>query len=198
MSNLIRIFVAVIIGDKLVDRIHKTQSRLKKLAPELKWVNPDNFHLTVKFLGEIPENTLENVYSAVEKAALEAKCFDLAFQGIGVFGSSANPRVVWAGISEGMKELSSLASSVEKSLMVYDFPPEDRPFKAHLTLARSGKEEKTQSDQFRAAVKDGADLKFGSVRVDSLVVMMSELKPNGPKYTPLKTFMLGVSERSDV
>lgn len=196
MSNLIRIFVAVTIGDKLVDKIHRTQSRLKKLAPGLKWVSPDNFHLTVKFLGEIPENTLDDVFSAVAEAASEAKCFDLAFKGVGVFGNPVNPRVVWASISEGSKEMADLASSVESRLAKCGFPEEDRPFKAHLTLARSGREDKKQSEQFRAAIKDGADLQFGSVRVDSVVVMQSELRPTGSKYTPLKIFSFGVSEES--
>jgi 2'-5' RNA ligase len=190
LPDLIRAFVAVLIDPVVVDAVYSTQRRLSEIAPQLKWVNSSNFHLTVKFLGEIPDKSLQNVFDAVIKSADEAEPFDLNFKGIGVFGSAAKPRVVWVGTTEGAEQLGSLAESVDKHLQSVGFAGEERSFKAHLTLARSGREEKALPEEFRSAIKDSAELEFGKSRVDSLVVMRSELRPGGPKYTPMGVFKL--------
>ena len=190
MPDLIRTFVAVLIDPAVVDAVYSTQRRLSEIAPQLKWVNSANFHLTVKFLGEIPDKSLQNVFDAVIKSANEAEPFDLSFSGVGVFGSPIKPRVVWVGITEGAEQLGSLAESVDMHLQTVGFAGEERPFKAHLTLARSGREEKSMPEVFRSAIRESAGLEFGKSRVDSLVVMRSELRPNGPKYTPMGVFKL--------
>ncbi len=102
----------------------------------VKWVNPKSIHLTLKFLGDIPERQLVDITSALAGATEGLTYFDLKLEGIGAFPGLKAPRVVWAGIGGDISKLMKLQKQVEQSLVPLGFTPEKREFSAHLTLGR--------------------------------------------------------------
>jgi len=178
--NFIRTFVAISIARDIRSRISDVQEQAKKLAPDVKWVKPELFHITLKFLGNVREDELARVFVAIDEAAAGHSPFDLSFSGMGSFGS----RVVWVGTAQGRDELRALAKSVEDSLARVGFPREEKAFKAHLTIGRV-RENRRLPSEFSSGIEkiDASDL--GSQRVESIVVMQSDLQRDGPVYSPM-------------
>lgn len=181
---VIRTFVAVLIAEDLKANIAKVQEQVKKLAPDVKWVTPENFHVTIKFLGNVREDALSQVFSAVNEAAEKLAPFEMSFSGLGVFPNAAKARVVWVGIDQGCDELRRLADVVDKNLARLGYPKEDRAFKAHVTIGRVKEGKRLPGDVARSFEEiDAGDL--GSQRVESIAVMQSELLREGPVYSPM-------------
>ena len=181
--TVIRTFVAVLIAEEIRDKISEAQEALKQLAPRINWVAPGNFHVTLKFLGNVHEDSLPDLCSAVEKAVEGLKPFDIAFGDLGAFPNPRSARVVWAGIREGGKALSSLAGAVEDELAELGFEREDRPFRAHVTIGRV-KDSKTLG-RLAEGIKEVNAQDLGAQRVESVCIMQSELLREGPRYSPL-------------
>lgn len=178
--KVIRTFVALSITPDIRSRISDVQEQAKRLAPDVKWVKPELFHVTLKFLGNVREDELARVFSAVDEAAATHSPFDLSLSGLGSFGS----RVVWVGIERGRDELRALARSVEDSLARAGFPRDEKGFKAHMTIGRARENHKLPNE-FAGGIEeiDASDL--GSQRVESIVVMQSDLQRDGPVYSPM-------------
>jgi 2'-5' RNA ligase len=181
--KVIRTFVAVLSAQELRDRIAKVQEQVKKLAPDVKWVAPENFHVTLKFLGSVREEELLRVFSAVDEAVSAIPAFDISFSGLGAFPNPAKARVVWVGIENGREELRALADSVDASLARLGFAKEERGFKAHITIGRV-KDGRLPSE-FVNGIKEINASNLGSQRVTGVAVMQSELHKEGPAYSPL-------------
>jgi len=190
--KVIRTFVAILITDDLRRNISEVQARLKKLAPDVKWVAPKNFHVTLKFLGNILEDDLPDVYDAVEEAAKMLAPFDLSLEGLGAFPSPLKAKVVWVGIKDGRDKLIALASAVENNLADLGYEKEDRPFAAHITIGR------VRQSKFLAKLAEGIDKvdsdDLGTQQVLSVAVMQSEILREGPIYSPLKLIKLSGGE----
>ena len=182
--QVVRTFVAVSLADELRKRVSEVQEQVKKLAPDVKWVARDNLHVTLKFLGDVREDALGGVFSAVEEAAGASAPFELSISGLGAFPNARNARVVWVGIEQGREQLVALASAVDAKLSKLGFPKEEREFKSHITIGRV-KTSRLLDDLARGIGEiDAADV--GSQVVSSVVVMQSDLRPDGPIYTPLR------------
>jgi len=185
MQNLkvIRTFVAVPIDKEIRQRISEVQERVKKLTRNVKWVEPDNFHVTLKFLGNVPEDQVPQISAALDEVSSKVPAFALSVKGIGAFPKLERARVVWIGIEEGREELIRLAREVEESLSRLRFEKENKPFKAHITIGRV--KEGKPADGLAEGIReiDAGDL--GRQNVSSVVLMRSELKPDGPVYSPL-------------
>jgi len=186
--KVIRTFVAVLIDDDLRRRIAGVQDQLKRLAPDVKWVAPENLHVTMKFLGDVREDMLPDVFAAVEKAAGGFSPFDVSVSGLGAFPSPSRARVVWVGLGDGWEQLRDLASAVEANLAALGFAREDKEFKAHITIGR------VKFSRFLDRLAEGfGEVESGGLGVQSvasIAVMRSELRPSGPVYTPLKMIPL--------
>jgi len=182
--DVIRTFVAVLISDDLKKRIFEAQELLRKLAPDVKWVAPECFHVTMKFLGDVRREQLPLVYSAVEDAASSFRPFDVSISGLGAFPSPSRARVVWARIDEGREQLARLAASIEESLAGLGFEREDKSFKAHITIGRVKMSRSLDALAAGIGKIDAADL--GRQRVTGVTVMKSDLQRQGPVYSPLK------------
>ncbi|MCL5103722.1 MAG: RNA 2',3'-cyclic phosphodiesterase [Armatimonadetes bacterium] len=187
--KVIRTFVAVLIDEGIRRRIAEVQEQLKKFAVGVKWVAPENLHITLKFLGDVREDELPRVHAAVGDAVKGMPRFEMSFGGLGAFPNLARARVVWVGIEDGREELRELAARVDENLAKLGFEKEDRPFRAHVTIGR---------------VKDGGSVsglalgieeidarELGSQQVLSVAVMESELSGKGPVYSPLSESKLG-------
>ena len=130
-----RLFVAVDVPDDVRDALAAAVEPFRDSMPGARWTPPENWHVTLKFLGIAPAAELEGIVEAVREAAAEHTAFRARVEGVGAFPSARKTRVVWAGITDRHGELAALARSVDRELE-FGFPKEERPFSGHLTLAR--------------------------------------------------------------
>jgi RNA 2',3'-cyclic 3'-phosphodiesterase len=165
--------------------------RLRAQARGVGWVAPENLHLTLKFLGGVEPDRLERVSTALQTTAVAASPFELTLRGLGAFPSPTRPRVIWAGVHAGGDALGALAARVDAALSRLEFPREDRPFSAHVTLGRV--REPSRDPALTVALAAGAARDFGRVPVAQVALMRSDLSPRGARYTALATWALGPS-----
>jgi 2'-5' RNA ligase len=188
MAEDIRIFIAILISDGLKRRIGLVQEEFKKMAPEVKWVAEDNFHVTMKFLGNVASDRLGNISSALTEAIKGVEPFDVEIGGVGAFPNPGRPRTIWVDVTVGGEILAELAKRVDNALEKLGFPREDRPFKSHITIGRL-KDDRGARD-LGPALRESKVGSLGSVRIDSVAVMRSELRREGPIYSKLSEIPL--------
>jgi 2'-5' RNA ligase len=183
-----RLFFAVNLEPQVRDALRRAQERLKGAGADVRWTSADGLHITLKFLGEVAESRVPDIASVGRQAAGEAKPFEIRMEGLGVFPSAKSPRVVWAGVVEGAKELVSLAERLEALLEPLGFAREKRPFAAHVTLGRARTPRGMQELVPLLESKEN----FGRSSAIYLSLMRSELRPEGARYSSVEEFKLGV------
>lgn len=134
MNKTVRLFVALPLPGRIVNELEKWITRNKEKLSFRKWVHPHDCHITLQFLGETPLDKLEELRAALR--GRNAAPFSLVLNGVGTFGSSRSPRVLWAGVSGSMDDLKALHLDVIQATHPLGFIPEDRPYTSHITLAR--------------------------------------------------------------
>jgi 2'-5' RNA ligase len=159
----------------------KIQRSLMGSGGNLKCVEPENLHITLKFLGDVDDSQLHQVVDIIE--TIEFSPFDLYLKRAGVFPNLRRPRVVWVGVEEGVNKLSLIFDELEKKLTRVGFKPERRRFNPHLTVCRvrSGK----NRAQLIQVVNELRDIDVGSVQVKYIKLKKSVLTPKGPIYSDL-------------
>jgi 2'-5' RNA ligase len=185
MPESIRSFLAFDIENEAVrKRLAAAQQLLFQTGADLKLVEPQNIHMTIRFLGDITLNMAEKVFEEMQKVQFAP--FDAQINGLGIFPDLRYPRVVWAGITEGADQLKSVFSQLEPRLRGLGFTPDSKGFSPHLTVARvkSGKN-KAQLAEF---VTKNASYDFGTVKAECLRLKKSDLTPREPIYSTLKEF----------
>jgi len=194
-----RVFIAIDINDKIRKAIADLQRQIaskvdvKKVGStsspqgDVKWVEPENIHLTLKFLGEIKDEQAGEVCEISKKVAEAHKNFDIDIESVGTFGGRS-AKIIWVGVGKGADELITLQKDLEDQLAQAGYPPEEREFSAHLTLCRVRNPK--AGVKLAEAVKQFERLKLGSVATDALCVYQSQLTPAGPIYTLLGSFEL--------
>jgi RNA 2',3'-cyclic 3'-phosphodiesterase len=179
-----RLFVAV----ELPPAVRADLAALRADIPGARWVKPEQMHLTLRFIGaDVPDDRVEPIREAL--ATVTGAAFSLTLRGVGRFppGDRKPPRVLWAGMDKA-PALFALQHSVESALAAVGFPPEDRPFSAHITLARvNARQPIPQADRFLRA---HADFAAGPFPVDQFVLFQSALSPQGPRYQQLGIYPL--------
>jgi 2'-5' RNA ligase len=163
--------------------------QLRPAARDVAWVAPDNLHLTLKFLGAVPETQIDSVVDALTWASLDASPFEVRIRGLGAFPSAGRPRVVWAGVTDGASQMAELATRVDAALARLGFASAERSFASHVTLGRvrqPGRNAALTDALGRASTRE-----FGRIRVSSASLMQSELGPRGARYTELAAVRLG-------
>ena len=184
---MIRAFVAVELEPQTVQKIAAVIVQLRPRIPGVRWLPPANFHLTLKFLGDIEEAKVAPIAAALERDLYPFSCFTINAKGLGVFPDLKRPRILWVGLVGG--ELNALASTAEKALVPFGFAAEKKTFTPHLTIGRwrqfngSPKELGDEIEKWRGD-------NFGRSNVDEVVLFQSVLKPEGAVYRPLKTVAL--------
>ncbi len=188
---MIRAFVAIRIAPDVTQRICEAQTQLEQQLRGIRWVKDQSFHLTLKFLGEIPEERVAAVGDALERATRSRELFIFGCRGLGVFPDIRRPRVLWAGL-EG-KWLVPLAAAVEERLEEVGFARERREFKPHLTIGR-WREFDGRTDLLRQQLEGWKVHDFGPSPANEVIFFQSVLKPDGAVHTPLRICPLGGNE----
>lgn len=183
MTDPVRCFVAVDIDREIRTTVGVFLETLRREFRGIKWVKPDNLHLTLKFLGNVEPGAVEGVGAALDNAVNGRTPFTLNFSGAGLFPDRGSPRVLWIGVTAGAEEMTALGAAVEESLSPLGFPPESRPFTPHLTI---GRVKNIGTPRMLAeAMADAADIGWGESVVDRIHLVRSELFPSGPRYSIL-------------
>lgn len=186
----LRTFIAVDIDEGVRSRAAALQETLARAGVEVKWVEPENLHITLLFLGEVVDKEVPAVCQAVAEVAARHGRFDMSIRGAGCFGNPRRPRTIWVGVGDGTQELTALHDDLEPPLLALGcYRREDRQYTPHLTLGRVKGER--GGDALAAALAKQAGWRGGQVHVKELLVLSSELRPEGPEYTVLSRARLG-------
>jgi len=189
----LRLFVALDPPELVRRRLASMQADLRKLAghhaDEVRWAAVEGIHLTLQFLGAVPEERVEAVRAALSAAASAARPLALEVKGAGGFPSARRPRVVWAGVGGELEPLAALVADLGRRLAPLGFPPEERPFSAHLTLGRA--REGRGAPGLGGALAQAAAGDPVPWRADAVVLYRSHLSPQGARYEALLAAPLG-------
>lgn len=182
MPDAIRCFLAVKFPAETA--IRRVLKELSEIGRAVKAVEPENLHITLKFLGATDPDLLPEIHQIAESAASSQARGQLTLARLGVFPHLQRPSVVWAGLEgPAAKTLSALAAQLEESLEPLGFAREGRAFVPHLTLARV---KAKPPETLRQLVERHARTVFGTAAVEEIELMRSELGPEGPRYTVLE------------
>uniref|UniRef100_A0A7C4D8H3 RNA 2',3'-cyclic phosphodiesterase n=1 Tax=Staphylothermus marinus TaxID=2280 RepID=A0A7C4D8H3_STAMA len=182
MSEVIRVFIAVDISEQSVlNNLIKIRELLVETGADLKPVADENLHITIRFIGEVPINIVNNICNEMSK--IDYKPFKIKVQGIGVFPSISRPRVIWAGVTEGINELTQIHDSVEKILRKLGIPPDREKFIPHITLARVRSDRNIS--KLVKLINSIVTYEFGEFVVNEIVLKRSILTQSGPIYSNL-------------
>jgi len=157
---------------------------LRRTDSKPRWVQPENLHITLKFIGHVADEKLPPIYNALAAIPVPPP-IAIEFHGLGFFPNVRRPTVVWAGL-QLLPELAALAGRIDNALAVCGVPHEPRPFAAHLTLARL--KETRLSDALRAQIENAQGRSFGNQTVRDFHLIESKLKSTGAEYTTLRSF----------
>lgn len=187
-----RCFVAVEVCGEIKAQLACIRARHRDLDRAVRWVDAAQIHLTLKFLGEVPEADLPAVSEAINEVAKRFAPFELTVRGTGCFPPGGAARVLWVGIEESSGALGRLREACESALAGLGFAREGREFRPHLTLGRI--REARRSAEIRAAVRAEAAFCAGTQRADSIVLFQSILSPAGARYHALWRALLSGSQ----
>jgi len=185
----IRTFLAVDIGPEVRENLRQLQERLQRSRADVRWVRPEGIHLTLRFLGNIPESDIPKLEPVMAAAAAGQAPVELTVAGWGMFPSQKRPRVLWVGLPEAREKLIQVAEALERGLIEAGFGPEDRPWKPHLTLGRF-KSLRGLEQLLKALEKEGEKV-YDRFQADRLTLFQSRLQRSGAVYTALRESRFG-------
>lgn len=180
----IRAFVAVDMDEaSVVSRLVEAQRTLRNLGADLKLVEPENIHATVRFLGEVPAATIELVKEQMNEVKFSP--FEMEFAGLGAFPNLRKINVVWVGMRKGGEEISRIFEQLEPRFRKIGFEPDRKGFSPHVTIARvkTGR----MREELAKFVEEMRDTPFGVIHVEELRLKRSVLMPKGPAYSTIHT-----------
>jgi len=189
---ILRTFIAIEIPARIQDAIAQSTASLRNALPRtlVRWVAPQNVHLTLKFLGDVSSTNLEQLAGSIQVKAASHTTFSMSVGGLGAFPNPRRARVVWIGI-EAPPVLESLRSGLEAAVAQLGYAPEGRLFSPHLTIGRLGQNLSASDNQFiRSALEAVKVGLLGTLRVEAVHIFKSDLRPGGPIYTRLYTLPL--------
>jgi len=186
--DAVRTFICIEIPEAIKDRIGELQRDLRGMDARISWVKPENIHLTLKFLGDVPQSRIESIKRAAERAAGSSSLFEIEARGAGCFPSPRNPRVLWVGLSHLPDELKRLHAKIEDELSREGFAREQKKFSPHLTIGRIRSPQNTSLVAEKLIAGGFEPVRF---QANEIIVMRSDLDPSGSIYTPQAVMKLG-------
>lgn len=192
MSEFIRTFVAVKINDDVARALIDLQSNLKRQlgGVQIKWSSRNQLHITLVFLGNVSVGRVEDLVGALDRACEGIGPMTFRVAGVGAFPSKDRPRVIWAGVDGDVAALSELQKRVASATYGFGDSNEDREFHPHLTLGRLSRRSGAEELAAARALRSVSPATIGEWRAESVFLVKSELRPDGPIYTDLAEFAL--------
>ncbi len=192
----VRAFIAAQIDDRLREALSGVIGELEKSDPYVKWIKPENLHVTLKFLGEVGTDKIDAIKSEMQKTAAMEKSFSLLVSGIGVIPNPRYPRVVYSNLVDNEQKLKNLSKRLDEAMARLGFKPEERDFLPHLTIGRV-KSFKAKS-LLIMKIREFHKREIGRLDVDGVHLIKSELKTTGAIYTEMARAALGTERGTDV
>jgi 2'-5' RNA ligase len=184
ISETFRAFIAIDLPESVQSFLSEAQEALKLYGFRVKWVRPQNIHLTLKFLGNTATADTDKIVAAMTLAAKDCPVVSLAAKGIGVFPDARRPRVIWAGLSGQLEIVANLQQTLDDHLADLGFPRETRAFKSHLTLGRV--KAKIASTRMKAAIDKLKEFESEPFEINQVILFKSELRSSGAVYTKVR------------
>lgn len=180
----VRLFAGVGLPDEYQQTLGELSRQWRgRLKSHTTWTRQGNWHVTLKFMGEVEEARVDDVRDALDAVRFEP--FAMKASGAGAFPSNGKPRVLWVGLEEGAEALTDLTTRVEDALEPLGFTREERPFRPHLTLCRVKRAEKDPWEEVKGEL---ARISWPEFSVNEFTLWRSVLGPNGPSYAALAGF----------
>jgi len=189
-----RAFIAIELPSKIKAYLNNIQDKLKVSGADVRWVNPQNIHLTLKFLGEIEDKLEPQISRILEDVSLNKYSFTVRLDSLGAFPKINSPRIIWTGIKPENQVIYQIVEELENRMSVFGIPKEDKPFFAHLTIGRT-RSGLNRDELINAMNVLSSEISQGKVEcsVTKLTLFKSTLTPQGPIYTTLKEVNLKIS-----
>jgi len=184
-----RLFIAVDVSEEVRAAVAGQAATLREANCDVAWVKPENYHLTLKFLGEAPDGQLNDIRASLDLASAAHAAFELELRGMGCFPTRGAPRVVWVGTLAGRDALAAIAGDVEGTMKELGFARERREFSAHLTIGRV--RSSRGAERLHRLLQAEADTGFGRCMVKDLRLYKSTLVPGGSIYELMHSAKLG-------
>jgi 2'-5' RNA ligase len=182
----LRLFVAVDLSEEVREELRRLQDDLRRRdLSSLRWVRPEGVHLTLKFLGETPVERVPAIEGALAEVVDGAAPFRLALGKLGTFGNRRGPRVLWLDIAGDAQRLKDLQAMVERALIEAGFPPEERQYSPHLTLARVPQPSGPGMAERVTRALDAVAAPRAEFEVREVALIRSILQPGGAVYERL-------------
>ena len=186
---MMRAFIAITPPISLQQSFAEVRAMIGQHAFPWRWVQPAQVHVTLKFLGEVAPSLLDPIAHAMRRTVVSQTPFTLSVQEIGCFPSQSRPRILWMGLHDPQQQLTQLQQRLDAELTVLGFPPEERPFRPHLTLARAPHNTREQP-QLAPLLQVYRGRSFGEIAVEHLQLLQSQLRREGAVYTLLRSIPL--------
>lgn len=187
-----RLFIAVPLPPEPLEACRRLLETVRRAGPArgVRWVRTENLHLTLRFLGATDPDQVSPIEDAIRAAVARRTPFPVELAGAGSFPAARRPRALWIGIEQGVDELTQLARQVDAALVPIGLEPETRPFRAHLTVARTDAANGAEGAALASALVKAADSWGTSFEVDRIVLYRSHLSAGPPRYEELASFAL--------
>jgi RNA 2',3'-cyclic 3'-phosphodiesterase len=185
----IRSFLAFELPPEVKDHVRRISEDLKKSKLDVRWVKPDNIHLTVVFLGDVREGDISAISREVGRVCFGFHPFDFRLKRLGLFPDRKRPRILWAGYEGDVERITSLRDVLHERLIPFEIKEEKRQFKPHLTLGRFRNPGRVDAKLDEILTRH-EDLSSPTFQANELIFFKSDLRPQGPEYTKLDSWAL--------
>ena len=179
-KDKIRAFIAIELPDEIVAAIRKVQDQIKSSGVKIRWVRPENIHLTLKFLGDINERDIDQIHTAMIDAVKGYSPISLSGKGVGVFPNLRRPKVMWVGLGGESGRLIQLQETLDSQLKKIGFSKEKRAFKGHLTMGRV--KGRIDTKKMTAILQEMSEFESEPFSAGEIVLFQSDLRPSGAVY----------------
>lgn len=190
-----RLFIAIKVkpGKALLSSLLKIQQTLAN--DSITWVKPDNMHITLKFLGDTPQENIPPIISKLKTCAASIESFGFTIKDFGYFGNLRFPRVLWMGVEQEKKNIENACQLIQKEMDSLGYPEEKQGFRPHLTIGRIKKMHDTQ--KLRELEGEFSGVLLQQVRIDTIELYQSKLTPSGPVYSVVEKFYLNKPDTNE-
>ena len=183
MPETLRCFIAIELTPPIKDYIKHIQNDLKQSGADVKWVEPQNAHLTLKFLGDVDLKEIGKIQEAIQEIAQGTIPIQTQLTQLGVFPKPSYPRVIWLGLEDKEKRIEELADKIEKAVRKFGIKKEARPFTAHITLGRIKSFKNLKA--LMQSMKNYPSIEPRPQTIQEIILFKSTPTSTGPIYTPL-------------